>query len=337
MWAHPAVVFLYGVLGLALSGCGGRPSSPSSDDNSAGDDDSSSGDDDSTTGDDDSTPIGDDDTTPVGDDDTTPNLNDVDNDGFDSIDAGGDDCNDASPAIHPGAAENPAGGVDEDCDGIIDEGIEVDSYFPDDGVAFEMTVVDVWGSGFDGLTGVTIGGSNAVQIEVLDDTHAFFVTPDTLAVGVLDLELSNPWQTLPIADGFTFTGVSTTLSTGELLTTDWVTVSAGDASPPWRASLTQAGVTDTLGEPVGVVAEVGYGYQALMPGVDADWWWLPSPWLEDDGANDRWEAPLTLSQSGSYSVTFRFSDDGGLHWLYVDGDPATSLDWMEMGTLDVNP
>lgn len=46
---------------------------------------------------------------------------DFDNDGFVASQVGGDDCNDGDPAINPGAPE-VADGVDNDCDGTVDEG-----------------------------------------------------------------------------------------------------------------------------------------------------------------------------------------------------------------------
>jgi hypothetical protein len=156
-------------------------------------------------------------------------------------------------------------------------------------------------------------------------------------VGTAEVVLASPWQSLTLGTLFTYTGDDSALPEGELLTTDWVSVTVDTASPPWQASLAVPGVTDLAGEPASIDAEIGYGYQALQPGVDADWWWLPATWVQDDGPGDRWEATLTLSQLGTYNVTFRFTDDGGLQWQYVDGDPATPLDWMEMGTIDVNP
>lgn len=46
---------------------------------------------------------------------------DADADGHVAARAGGDDCDDAAPAVHPGAAE-ACNLVDDDCDGVADEG-----------------------------------------------------------------------------------------------------------------------------------------------------------------------------------------------------------------------
>ena len=50
-------------------------------------------------------------------------LTDVDGDGDEGEDAGGDDCDDTLSAVHPGA-EEWANGVDDNCDGAIDEDID---------------------------------------------------------------------------------------------------------------------------------------------------------------------------------------------------------------------
>jgi hypothetical protein len=45
---------------------------------------------------------------------------DADGDGFASQDCGGQDCDDANPIVHPAALE-VENGLDDDCDGQVDE------------------------------------------------------------------------------------------------------------------------------------------------------------------------------------------------------------------------
>ncbi len=58
-------------------------------------------------------------------DDSDPalNLDDADGDGYSTC-AG--DCDDADPAVNPGVAEDCLNGMDDDCDGLIDEGTDAD-------------------------------------------------------------------------------------------------------------------------------------------------------------------------------------------------------------------
>lgn len=56
-----------------------------------------------------------------------PNGSDVDRDRWTDF----EDCDDTDPSVHPGASEL-CNDVDEDCDGIVDEGIAVVTYFLDE-------------------------------------------------------------------------------------------------------------------------------------------------------------------------------------------------------------
>jgi len=46
---------------------------------------------------------------------------DADGDGYCSEASGGSDCNDSNPNVHPGRDENCGNGIDDDCDGLVDD------------------------------------------------------------------------------------------------------------------------------------------------------------------------------------------------------------------------
>ena len=53
---------------------------------------------------------------------------DKDNDGYSDATLGGNDCDDYNSTIYPGAPENLANGIDDNCNGQIDEGVQTAFY-----------------------------------------------------------------------------------------------------------------------------------------------------------------------------------------------------------------
>jgi len=62
-------------------------------------------------------------------------TNDNDGDGHDSVESGGDDCNDDDASVNPDASES-CDGVDNDCDGEVDEGVSTTYYADADNDGF---------------------------------------------------------------------------------------------------------------------------------------------------------------------------------------------------------
>ncbi|MFC1888963.1 choice-of-anchor Q domain-containing protein, partial [Thermodesulfobacteriota bacterium] len=54
---------------------------------------------------------------------------DDDEDGYEDGECGGVDCDDTDPEVNPGHPEVPDNGIDDDCDGQIDEGCFINLMF----------------------------------------------------------------------------------------------------------------------------------------------------------------------------------------------------------------
>jgi hypothetical protein len=315
------------------------------DDTSAGDDDDSAGDDDDSAGDDDDS-AGDDDDSAGDDDDSTPNPADADGDGYDSIASGGADCDDTSSAVYPGAVEDPTNSIDDDCDTVTDENMVATSFSPTDGLALGGTIVTVTGTGMTGVTSASFGAAPAANINVLDDTSVEIVSP-VGSVGDVDLVISSSFDTVTFEAanqaGYRYTGecadASTCLDSAVLPSLVQITTTPGVASASFDVVLTEAGVTGASTAAAGILAEIGLGNQSASPApnVDPNWQWFAATYAGGAGAGDGYTGTITHPSYGSFWVTFRFSDDGGLNWLYADSDPATPLDYLEMSQLHVTP
>ena len=55
--------------------------------------------------------------------------------------------------------------------------------------------------------------------------------------------------------------------------------------------------------------------------------------------NDEYRQTLTIGVADTYSYAYRFSDDGGINFMYCDFDPGTADGFRaaDLGTLTVNP
>ncbi len=77
--------------------------------------------------------------------------------------ANGNDCDDANAAIHPGAAET-CNGVDDDCDGLVDEGVQTTFFYDADG--------DGYGNGYDSIQSCSAPAQFVTNNSDCNDTNA---------------------------------------------------------------------------------------------------------------------------------------------------------------------
>lgn len=114
---------------------------------------------------------------------------------------------------------------------------------------------------------------------------------------------------------------------------------------PAAGHVNEAGITDrTAGTDVdpSLVAEGGIGGRGTDPSTDGSWTWMPASAepLWDDAAepgNDSYVALVTPPNvAGDYDFAFRFSVDGGTHWLYCDQNAGPGHDGSEDGYQPAN-
>jgi hypothetical protein len=95
--------------------------------------------------------------------------------------------------------------------------------------------------------------------------------------------------------------------------------------------------TTGTGPGAGILAEIGYGTQGQTPITWPDFFWSTATYTGDSGVGDVYAGTVAPTIFGTYNVTFRFSNDGGYQWLYVDNDSSTAFDANELSFVNVQP
>ena len=121
-----------------------------------------------------------------------------------------------------------------------------------------------------------------------------------------------------------------------------ISIPAGATTPAIYGRIYEAGVTESTGPSAMVTAQVGYGPAGTDPRTSLGWLWSGAVFNVEYGNDDEYQGALTVSTSGSYSYTFRYSLDGGASYTLGDLDGAGSnsgLDFSttQMGALTVVP
>jgi hypothetical protein len=151
--------------------------------------------------------------------------------------------------------------------------------------------------------------------------------------------VSHIYDSVTLPGAFQFSGSNSSVDSATLITTTSQTVSPGLTTAPYSATVTEAGVTGSVGQGGGILAEIGLGLQGFLPDSPPDSWsWSPATYSGDSGGADVYFASLTPSSYGGYSVSFRFSNDGGLNWYYADSNPSDGYpDLLQLALLTVAP
>ena len=239
--------------------------------------------------------------------------------------------------MNPGAPEDPTNGIDDDCDGVIDEPLSVALLTPDDGIAAGGSLVLITGEGFSTLVSVQLGGVTISTPNLIDEESLEIVTPAGV-VGDADLTITTQFDAITVTDAFRYTGTASTLDSALLIGPATDTVVLGVTSTAFSAEVTEASVTGTGSAPVGILAEVGYGTQGQLPTTWPDFVWTAASWqASGTSGQDVFAGAVTPHTYGSWVVTLRFSDDGGYNWLYCDTNSSTALDSNEMSIVNVTP
>lgn len=225
-----------------------------------------------------------------------------------------------SAYLLPGGDYGTPGVVNPSCSGTP----AITLVIPSSGIDAGGDTVKITGSGFTGATAVKIGNVLCSTYSVIDGNHITCVTP-AHTYGDCDVEVSVGALSATKTNSYRFTGVgSVSIMWGALQWPSSVSVSNGVNTENIYGRVYSDGVTQIPGPPAGIIAQIGTGPSGSDPRTSPGWSWYTASWNADITNNDEFTGILNFPSEGIYSYTFRFSDDGGYRFFYVDFNPGTA-------------
>jgi hypothetical protein len=206
------------------------------------------------------------------------------------------------------------------------------------------TSVTITGTGLLRTTVVNFGGSLASAVTVVSDTTITCETP-VRARGFTDVTATKAVGSSTLHEAFSFIDPAIlAISWANLQYPPTITANAGTATGLIFGRVMKAGMTGGSFAPVGIIAQAGYGPLDSDPRDNADWTWIDAVFNMPYVPDSEFMATFTVMSAGSYSYCFRFSDDGGLDWIYGDFDgnlaqaaSTNGFDPAGIGVLTVTP
>ena len=188
--------------------------------------------------------------------------------------------------------------------------------------------MQVAGSGFSGSCTITVGGAAAAQITSNSAGTQLSATTgasSSSSAAKADVIVTCAGSSATLAQGFTYTGYTTTFGYVNTQYPCSITVTAGQPTAMIFGQVYKTGVTEATtngANAAQILAQVGYGPPVTDPGQSAAWRWFSAAFNTNNnncgGANNNYEykGTLTIPSAGSYEAAYRYSFDNGLTWQY---------------------
>ncbi|KFE70328.1 beta strand repeat-containing protein [Hyalangium minutum] len=236
--------------------------------------------------------------------------------------------------------------------------LTVSTLFPDDGPATAgASSVLVTGTDISPGFRAAFGANPSQPCTVASPTSATcsVVSNTGNAVARVNVTFSNPASVgtpnFVLPSGFTYTGNEN--ETNSMLEADYCnlqfpasfSVPSNTATPLLYGRIFETSITESMGAPSGILAEVGYGNNGTDPRSTNSWKFFSANYNVQVGNDDEFSGSFTaptVASNTNFSYTFRFSQDNGLKWTYCDLNGAGSNTGMnfettQMGVMTVTP